>query len=224
MLVLLAVSLSLNVHLGWRVRQLENAFGSPGNSIFLSIGMTVPPVMATDLKGKQETISYAGYSMPTVLYIFSPTCVWCDLNTENIKTLVAFSRNTFRFIGLSLTEAELQEYLNIHQLNFPVYELLPDTIGRLGLGVTPQTIVVSPEGKVLRNWIGAYGGRTQREVEAYFGIALPGLPSKELNEGASSFSSCGYCIRDGLVYSVGAVIKIGNHRWRCNEGGQWAKL
>lgn len=224
LLVLLTVSLSLNVHLGWRIERLEKSLGSPGNSIALSVGMTVLPLTATGLNDRQETISYAGFSMPTVLYIFSPACKWCDLNIENVKTLATLSRTSFRFIGLSLSEAALQEYVDIHQFNFPVYKLLPDDIRTLGLGRTPQTIVISPEGKVLRSWIGAYAGQIQREVEAYFGIPLPGLPSKELDEGASGLSTCVYCVHDGLLYSVGAVVEIGNHQWRCNKDGRWAKL
>ncbi len=46
----------------------------------------------------------------------------------------------------------------------------------MGLGPTPQTIVISPQGKVLKSWVGAYHDKTQREVETEFGVLLPGLP------------------------------------------------
>src|SRR5881409_3609007 len=46
---------------------------------------------------------------------------------------------------------------------------------RLGLGHTPQTIVVSKEGKVHRNWIGAFI-QSRSDVEQFFGVRLPGLP------------------------------------------------
>jgi len=55
--------------------------------------------------------------------------------------------------------------------------LTSETIESLGLGSTPQTIVISAEGRVLKNWKGAYGERVQPDVEAYFGIRLPGLSS-----------------------------------------------
>jgi hypothetical protein len=45
----------------------------------------------------------------------------------------------------------------------------------LGLGSTPQTIVISPEGRVLKNWTGSYGEQVQAELEEYFQIRLPGL-------------------------------------------------
>ena len=70
--------------------------------------------------------------------------------------------------------------MEAHHLNFPVYTgLKSDTIQALGLGGTPQTIVISPEGLVLKNWPGAYREQTQREVEDYFQVRLPGLISAD---------------------------------------------
>jgi hypothetical protein len=43
------------------------------------------------------------------------------------------------------------------------------------LGGTPQTIVISTDGKVLQNWVGAYADKQQMEVEKFFGLTLPGL-------------------------------------------------
>jgi hypothetical protein len=49
------------------------------------------------------------------------------------------------------------------------------------------TAVISPEGKVLAVWIGAWTGRNQTEVENYFHLRLPGL--KELNASSTAKSS-----------------------------------
>jgi peroxiredoxin len=104
--------------------------------------------------------------------------VWCERNKANLDKLTELRGNDFRFIGLSLTEAGLKEYVERHHLNFPMYTRLTlETIRSLGLGSTPQTIVISPEGRVLKNWTGAYTEHLQPEVEAYFGIRLPGLTS-----------------------------------------------
>ena len=45
----------------------------------------------------------------------------------------------------------------------------------LGLGSTPQTIVIAPDGRVLKNWIGAFGMPVQTQVEEFFDVRLPGL-------------------------------------------------
>lgn len=47
-----------------------------------------------------------------------------------------------------------------------------------GLGSTPQIIIVSPDGKVLQNWVGAYTGVEQAEVEKFFGVTLPRLTAE----------------------------------------------
>lgn len=140
--------------------------------------MKVDPFTAVDLDGKQQTISYAATNKPTVLYVISPSCIWCERNNENIEQLAKVKESDFRFIGLSLAEPGLKEYMVGSRLNFPMYtRLTSETIQSLGLGGTPQTIVISPEGRVLKNWRGAYIEHSRPDVEAYFGIRLPGLTS-----------------------------------------------
>lgn len=174
LLMLLIASLSLNVYLGWKVKR-----GTPSdsqNTVKLSPGMTVQPMTAMNLGGKQETISYAEHGKPTVIYVFTPSCSWCDRNNQNIKTIVGLKRESFRFIGLSLADDGLSGYVESHQLTFPVYRsLAPEAIEMLGLGSTPQTIVISPDGRIVKNWIGAFGGGLKPQVEEFFNVQLPGL-------------------------------------------------
>ncbi len=95
---------------------------------------------------------------------------------DNLKTLVGKERGHYRFIGLSLSEEKLREYVARNELKLPVYSSLsPETLKTYKLGSTPQTIVISPEGKVLHDWVGAYVGEQKSEVEAFFHITLPGI-------------------------------------------------
>lgn len=108
--------------------------------------------------------------------MISPSCVWCKRNQANIAKLTDTKANDFRFIGLSLAEAGLEKYVDAYHFKVPVYTgLTTETVRSLGLGSTPQTIVVSPEGQVLKVWTGAYTENLRPEVEGYFGIQLPGL-------------------------------------------------
>jgi len=176
LLLLLLASLSLNVYLGWKVKQTPTASSVPPITARISPGLKVDPVTAVGLDGKQLTIAFDTTDKPTVFYVVSPSCIWCERNKANIGTLTATKGNDFRFIGLSLAESGLKEYVDRHHLNFPMYtRLTSGTISSLGLGGTPQTIVISPDGRVLKNWIGAYTEQLQPEVESYFGIQLPGL-------------------------------------------------
>jgi hypothetical protein len=178
LLVLLAASLSLNVYLGWSVKRLSSApSAKPADAVKLSPGTPVEPIAAVSLSGgRQETISYSDGDKPTVFYVFSPTCVWCERNSRNINAIADLKGGDFRFIGLSLADDGLQEYVESHHLNFPVYKsLTPETVQTLGLGSTPQTIVISPDGHVRQNWVGAYGAAIQPQVEGFFNVRLPGL-------------------------------------------------
>ena len=175
LLLILAASLCLNVYLGWRVRQGGPA---PPDTNKLTSGMKVDPVPAVGLDGKPSTISFADTNKPTVFYVLTPSCIWCRRNQANIAKSVETRANDFRFIALSLADSGLKEYVEQHHLKFPVYSgLKEETIQALGLGGTPQTIVVSPAGEVLKVWRGAYVENSRSEVEAYFGIQLPGLVS-----------------------------------------------
>ena len=96
-LLLLAASLSLNVYLGWKLRQGTAA----PISARLAAGMKLDPVTVTDADGKPLTLSYDG-NKPTVLYVMSPSCIWCRRNQANINMLTASKANDYRFVGLSV--------------------------------------------------------------------------------------------------------------------------
>jgi hypothetical protein len=175
LLLLLIASLSLNVYLGWRVKR--------GNVVATNVpqkvspGTRVEPITALNLDGMAQTILYQDTDKPTVLYVLSPDCIWCERNRDNIAKLCEQS-DRFRFIGISLTDKGLKEYVAKEHFKFPVYtRVAAESMTSLGLGTTPQTIVISPEGRVLKNWTGAYTDRTRSEVEEYFQTQLPGLNS-----------------------------------------------
>ena len=95
---------------------------------------------------------------------------------DNFKTLLEKEGGHYRFIGLSLSEETLAEYVAKNELTIPVYcGLSQETIKTYKLGGTPQTIVVSQDGRVLQDWAGAYVGRQKDEIEAYFHVKLAGL-------------------------------------------------
>ena len=174
LLLLLLASLALNVYLGWKVKGGNVAPELPQK---VALGTKVEPIKASSLDGVAQTILYQDTNKPTVLYVLSPDCVWCERNRENIAKLGELG-DRFRFIGISLTEKGLKEYVEKQHFKFPIYtRIAAEAMTSLGLGTTPQTIVISPEGRVLKNWTGAYTDRTRGEVEEFFQTRLPGLVS-----------------------------------------------
>lgn len=176
LLVLLAGSLSLNVFLGWKLKSTNHAKLIPAQT--LTEGVEITDFDAYNLSNELQTISCR--TEKTVLYVFSPSCSWCERNLENIKTLASLRGDSYRFIGISLTSANLENYNGTSKLGFPVYRnLSKDTLQKLKLGSTPQTIVISPDGRVVKNWLGAYGEKLRSEIEEFFSVKLSGLSSKD---------------------------------------------
>lgn len=179
LLSLLIVSVTLNLLLARRIKQLTGAGNRAVLERQLKVGAQVPVIQAVDSAGQPQIIAFDQEERPTVLYVFTPLCKWCTRNMDNIKELVARKSGEFRFIGISLSKEGLTEYVAKNGLTVPVYTDLSDQTRKAYKMVgTPQTIVVSRDGKVIQNWMGAYTGEQQRQLEEYFGIKLPGVKSE----------------------------------------------
>jgi hypothetical protein len=178
MSVLLASSGVVNILLAREVSSLRLALQSRRE---LSVGDSVQPIVVHSLDGTPATITFSDHTLPTILYVFSPQCVWCTRNFDNIKAIENGLNGKYRFIGLSMSAVSLEEYITSNNLSFPVYKE-PDqrSIIDFKLGGTPQMLVISQDGKVVKNWHGAYSGDQEKDVENFFGISLPGISIDKL--------------------------------------------
>ncbi len=173
--LLLTASLGLNAVVAHRLRRLEATVG-PARQPPLEVGASVPPIVAKGLDGRSDTITYAGSNRLTVLYVFTPQCVWCAKNMDNLQTLLRARAQDDRFIGLSLSEEGVADYVRTHELTIPVFTgISSKTISAYKLGGTPQTLVISPDGRVVKNWSGAWIEKQKADIEAFFQVQLPGL-------------------------------------------------
>ena len=173
---LLLCSACLNILLVNRVAGLRERTQTLKAEQRLVAGTFVPPIRATDSDGQDVIISYTGDGISTVLYIFAPDCGWCKRNIANVRAMARGASPRLRFIGLSLTSDGLREYLSQNDPGFPVcWGLSDDVKAAYRMGGTPQTILISDQGRVLKNWMGAYSGELKKEIEAYLGVTLPGI-------------------------------------------------
>jgi peroxiredoxin len=189
---LLICSALMNILQAYKMGRLEAAIAHVKGESKLREGDSVPAITATDMNGSAVTLDYKGENLPRVLYVFKPSCTWCTRNLPNVKTLADNTRNKYQFIGLSLSRDKLQDYVASHGFNFPIYsDLSQAIIGAYKLGGTPETIVISPEGQVLKRWLGAYNGAIQRQIEEFFNVNLPGFA--EQTEGTPGKKDCDEC-------------------------------
>lgn len=172
---LLTLSAVTNVLLVFKVRQLRGTVAALKAEDATTTGMHLPPLTAQDPSGQIVTVRFDETDRPTLLYVFTPGCGWCKKNEDNIKSLASQTAATVRLVGVSLTQEGLKDYA---EQKFPTVKVVnPDalTIAAYRLNGTPETILVSSQGIVLRVWKGAYADSTLREVEEYFKVKLPGL-------------------------------------------------
>jgi hypothetical protein len=134
------------------------------------------PIEVRNLAGRGVSLDIPRNGKTTVLYIFSPGCIWCKRNSGNMKALMDGAGKSFEFIPISLASEGVREYISEHGLRGEVY-VEPSEASRnaYGLGGTPQTIVVGPDGRIARNWKGAYAPKLSAEVASVLGVRLPGL-------------------------------------------------
>ena len=113
-------SLALNVVLGVHIRQMNSPRISGAKA-----GVTVTPIDLADSRSGNSTLDLKGKR--TILYVMSPTCVWCARNIENIRTI----GNHYHVIGLSSTVEKLSEYRTKNPLPFDI--VVPDATSGLSL-------------------------------------------------------------------------------------------
>jgi hypothetical protein len=178
--VLILALVALNFLLSWRISELKATIGVIKAEGQLQPGDLIPPLEVKTLDGTPIVI---GFESPTIIYVMSPSCPWCAKNTANIAELARALDPAYQVVGLSLSSVRLTEHVAASGYSFAVYsEPSAATLVALKVGGTPETVVVSAGGKVLRSWRGAFSRRSADEVSAYFGVHLPGLvePGAEL--------------------------------------------
>jgi len=168
---LLLSSLILNLALALKIHDLRAVKIPPPIT-----GVSLSPFPASDLGGRRELLTFSDAGKPTVLYVLSPDCRWCSRNLANIRTLASKRGSSYRFIGIAVAVPNPKGFSEAFDPGFPIYSISSfDVVKQIPLGTTPQTLVVTPQGLVVKNWVGAFSDSNRKEIEAYFGVELPGL-------------------------------------------------
>jgi len=156
--------------------ELHQARTPPSPRPALAAGATVPALDAREISGKPAHLRFEDDARPTVLYVFSPVCIWCKRNLDNFKSVMAANRGRFRWVGLSTLNAGVRDYLKTNSLAFDqvLVNASPASTAAYRIGATPETFVVGTDHKLLENWRGAYAADPIRsEIEKFFALALP---------------------------------------------------
>lgn len=172
----LVTSLAVNV---FQARQLGIAGGIFGRSENTSTNEALPDgtqvhdLEVRNLGGTPQTIRFSDYPGRTVLYVISPSCFWCAQNAASIAYLSHHATGS-RFIAISMGAEGVPQFVERTALPFPIFkDPVAKAVDELRMGVTPTTIVVSSQGKVIKSWQGAFQAEIREDVGRFFAVSLP---------------------------------------------------
>lgn len=177
-LVLLMIAMAgLNVALVVQNKSLKAAAANAGSrSIALKAGKVLPTLTGVDTEGRALTFDYGADPRKTVLLVFSPRCPYCTSNMPNWRALAqGLDPKSYRVVAVSLLSEGVKEYVTEHGLaNVPVIAD-PDPKNRVAyeMNLTPQTVLIAPDGTAEKVWTGLIRGAERDEVKQRLGVSLP---------------------------------------------------
>ncbi len=175
LLILIVSSLTLNAALAARVQRQRGIIKSLTPGPVLKVGDRFGPLTGTTLQGEPATLVPAEHA-GLVLYVYTASCGWCVRNANNMReTLNAARLRGMSVYALALDRKGAKEFLDSHSVEASI--VVPSDAAKeaYSLGGTPQMLIIGPDGRIVKNWRGAFNKSTAAEVEAYFKISLPGL-------------------------------------------------
>jgi hypothetical protein len=175
LLSVLALSLSLNVALGWRTARLAPPASQGERRGGIREGRSLLNLALRDSSGAAANLMAQRDNRKLVVYVFAPTCGWCRRDHANIVALATQSAKDYRFVAVATHAVGLPEYLADNPYPFQVLTLPPGTPPAEGFDLTPQIVLADAAGVASKVWTGAIMPAVQPEVERLFGVRLPGL-------------------------------------------------
>ena len=169
--LLFAVSIAINVLQARRIQGLQDQMDLLRSRGALEAGKSVPTMDVSDATGRSMRLQFG--NEPTILYVFSPSCHWCQQNAAAIRALAAQVKGRYHLVGVSLSSAGLEEFEKSEEMQFPVFLPKPESIRAYHLGGTPETIVLGKSGVVINSWRGAYVGGVHDDIEKTLSVKLP---------------------------------------------------
>ena len=170
--------MALNVALVVQNRALKAAASNPGGgrSIVLKPGKVLPTLAGMDTDGRELKFPFGADQRKTVLLVFSPRCPYCAQNMPNWQAIArGIDSKSFRVVAVSTSSEGVKEYVAKHELtNLSVIaDIEPKNRVEYEMNLTPQTVLIGPDGTAEKVWTGRIGAAERDEVEQRLGVRLP---------------------------------------------------
>jgi hypothetical protein len=154
LLGLTACDLWLAVHSLRQRATIQQLVGNPIEGA--KDGDQLPVLSGTKLGTQKQWSVLPASSSALAVLVFRESCHYCDANWKNWDQVFARSGSVIPVVFVTEDKSLSATYLAEHPLLSRATVLLgvPEHIGSVQTSVTPQTIIVSPRGKVDHDWVG----------------------------------------------------------------------
>jgi hypothetical protein len=175
LMILFALSLSLNVWLGAVVRsnRLQAHSLTPSTRLVEAATGGQPRFSSLrDLDGHPFALSP---SHNRLIYFFSPTCKWCEKNQASIQNLASQIAPKYDIIGIVQSPDQMTQYIARHPHPFKiVVDDDPYDMKAMDFQGTPQTVLIV-DGRVTHNWPGAFQGKVKESIQNTLRVSIPDM-------------------------------------------------
>ncbi len=168
--LLLLISVAVNVVQASRIHSLLE---TPKEHL-APLGEPARVIEGSAISGEAARVAFDD-GRPTVVYYFNSDCRWCERNWPNVEALAAAAGDRFRFVAVT-AEPDVRDFAAARGFGFEIVQRVTDESRRaFGFRGTPHTVVVSSQGIITHEWVGAYDTAHRRQIERLFDVPLPGL-------------------------------------------------
>lgn len=145
-------------------------------SLNLQIGDGVEAFSGIGLRGESIKIDYSNNSKKRLFLYFTPTCKFCQQQFPEWKELLKQANNQTEVYGLvSKREKpdEIENFLHLFDCDstsetpLQIIFVSNEMLEAYKLHSTPTTLLISPEGKAERIWLGKWGNNEKELAFAW---------------------------------------------------------
>lgn len=166
-ILLMAVSI---IYLLYENRRLTEIINDP-KKYFRTVEAEekVPSIRTQDIYGNNISLRYSNSEPHTFLFWFSPNCSSCEENLAYWNSLfTANNSKEIRFLGMCAgNPEEARKIVEDFDLKFPVTCAGDPFIIETYHGkVMPQTVLITPAGRIKKVWPGSLTDRQKEEINS----------------------------------------------------------
>ena len=164
--------LAANIALLHQNSKLKAQLSAPPSALEAAVGAQVPDLHGFDIAGKPLEVLYGKDPRKVLVLVYSPTCPFCDQNWPRWQQLISsLDRSVVRPVLVDVTSNTDAGFIAQHQLaELPVLlKVEPRATMNYRFQLTPQTILVGPDGKVEKVWTGVLNDSSLGELKQRLG-------------------------------------------------------